>query len=509
MRATARLHHPVVNVDGSLSSHLVVSVTGDDVNRLRPALGLVFVIDRSGSMQEDRKLETVALSLSHLADYLGDDDLVGLVSFDTEVRIESDIVAATPEGLATFERATKALSPRGGTDLDSGLAAGIALANKMARRGAHRVVRVILLTDGQTNAGVCEPSRIVSRLESCASGVTVSTIGVGLDCNHDLLGLLAEKGKGSYGYVEVASLAPEVLGAEIGGLLNLDATSVEIRVRANDQYMSAEAALSTKTTCEGSELIVQIGHVVSGATKHVVFPVTLTSPKRPHARAVSVADVVVGGVVEDADVSIALKPKTHFVSEATQRDEELDEAVDLARLAAAQREAERLATRRDFAAAALVLGAVTYTSNSVRLLSESLQSSYRSQAEYQSTTVVRNSMRSMLSVDGGLIGSSADFDSLTSRTVGNYVSSAARSVAQETGAAVASTMKHPMVTVAGTSTLSGELTGGVESSRGPVSYTGGGAGNVTHACGVMLVDNDVESGNEVGGNTSEDSPSED
>ena len=487
MRATARLHHPVVNFDGPLSSHLVVSISGDDVNRLRPALGLVFVIDRSGSMSQDHKLETVALSLSHLADYLGAGDEIGLISFDTEVRVEAPGTAANASGLAGFHEAVGALRPRGGTDLDAGLAAGIAMANQMARRDSSRVVRVILLTDGQANAGVCEPAMIASRLESLSEGVSVSTIGVGLDCNHDLLGLVAERGRGSYGYVEAASLAPEVLGAEIGGLLNLDATSVVVEVGANKSYATIGEPLAVRSTQNASGgFLVNVGLVISGATKHLVFPVTLTPAKRPFARPVSVADVRVRGLVEDMEIAISLKPKTHFVTGETSRDGELDEAVDLARLAAAQREAERLASRRDFVGAASVLGSMTYTSNSVNLLNQSLASNYVSQDEYASGTVSRNSMRSMLSVDSELVGSSAAFDALASRTIGSYVSSAARDVAVETGAAVASSMRAT-VTVAGTNGPgSTKLTGGPGASKGPVALTGGGADTVSNSDGIVF-----------------------
>jgi len=494
MRATARLHHPVASFGGNASTHLVVSVTADEVQDNPTRLGLVFVIDRSGSMSQDRKLETVSASLAHLANYLGSGDEIALVSFDSEIKIECEPRSADEAGLAAFTAAVRGLSPRGSTDLDSGLATGIALANQMARADGSRAVRVIVLTDGQANEGICEPEQIASRLLGLAEGVSVSTIGVGLGCNHDLLGLVAERGLGSYGFVESASVAPEVLGAEIGGLLHLAASRVEVRVVPKPGYVVLEPALGVRSVlADDGSLRVVLGNLVSGVTRHLVFPVSLKAQKRANARPVTMAEVAVSGLVDEAQLSIALKPKVHFVAGEAVRDEELDEIVDLARLAAVQREAEQRAAAFDFGGARALLANSSYLSPSVAVLSENLLASYGSQAEYESGTVLRNSMSSMLSPSMNLVGSSAEFTALSSRTVGSFVSDKAREVATETAAAVSSAMKKGSST--GPVTVAGSQTPGAapDFAASPIFVTGRSGitvttGNSTSSTGAGLGD---------------------
>jgi|GEM_PF-2319117 len=451
MRATARLHHPTVPFDRTLPTHLVVSVTGDEGDRLRPSLGLVFVLDRSGSMVGD-KLQTVTSALRHLTNYLDDSDHLALVTFDDEVKVAFESSAATPQHLARFTSVLGDVVPGGTTNLDQAVTTGIALANEMARRAPERVVRVVVLTDGQANAGETSARVIAGRIESAGSNVSLSTIGVGYDCDHALLGQLAERGGGSYGFVESPSQAAEVLGAEIGGLVNLDAVRLALRVRAQDKYISLGAPLGVRGVDEQGTWLLELGNLVAGQTRHVVFPLTTHAAKRAFARPVTVADVEVRAVVEGEPVVIGLKPKVHFTaSDHPERDEALDEVVDLAVLGVAQRAAERLAERRDYQGAAKSLAGQVFFTASVSVLAQNTSENYSSQQKYASSTVNRTSMSSMLSVTSSLTGSSSEFDALVSRTIGSYLPDAARQVAMDTSAAVGPIPPNKFVTVAGQS----------------------------------------------------------
>jgi hypothetical protein len=445
MHASAKLHHSTVNLDGPTPSHLVVSVTGDEGDRLRPTLGLVFVIDQSGSMAWQNKHSTVTSSLRYLSTYLSDNDEVALVSFASSVKIELDTTRATKDGLARFESALCKLHAQGGTDLDKGLKVGIALANKIARDDVNRVVRVIVLTDGDATSGECNPSMIERRMDSASSSVSLSTIGVGSDCNHNLLGRLAERGSGSYGFVESPGQAAEVLGTEIGGLINLDASDVKVVVEARATYLSVSPALGvTCTTDSDGRIVVQLGNLVAGQTRNVVFPVTTCPPKHSFARPVTSADVTISGRVEDAATTIACKPKVHFATGLSIRDESLDETVDLAVLAVAQKAAEARAAHNDFAGASSILRSfadTTFTAG-VAVLGTGLEVSYQSAANYQADQGLRNSAGALLGAATDLVGSSQAFNSLVNRTVGDYSNDAARQVGLETARNVASASGH-------------------------------------------------------------------
>lgn len=442
MRINARLHHPVVHVGDTVPTHLVVEVEGEEGERLRPPLGLVLLLDRSGSMG-GTKHATVTAAIDHLVGYLSEDDVVGLVGFDDAVTVALDPrpVRFLHDGDGVLARALSDLRPRGSTDLDAGLQTALALANGIVRDHPGHVVRVVLLTDGRANVGVTDPATIAGRLASVSGAVSVSTIGVGVDCDHDLLGRLAREGRGSYGFVESPALAAEVLGTEIGGLVNLDAANVVVTLSPKEAYAAVGAPLAVEHAdqVEGSWRV-RLGHLVAGQTRRLVFPVTPVPPARAHARPVTVADVAVSALVEGAVVTLTAKPKTHFSAAATLRDEAVDEAVDLAILAEAVRQAESAAQRQDYNAVRQVFSqaeSITHTVG-VSALNRELAASYVNNDAYNSSGPDRAAFATVLSSNADSIGTSARVAATLARTttVGTATSALARAVGLETANAV-------------------------------------------------------------------------
>ena len=70
-------------------------------------------------------------------------------------------------------------------------------------RDPETVTRVLLLSDGLANRGVTDP-RAIRRLVRGArqGGVAISTLGVGVDYDEDLMQDIAENGGGRYSYIE-------------------------------------------------------------------------------------------------------------------------------------------------------------------------------------------------------------------------------------------------------------------------------------------------------------------
>jgi Mg-chelatase subunit ChlD len=208
---------------------LQIGFTTAEVNErtdLRP-LNLVFVIDKSGSMADSDKMSRVKDGLLTMVGKLRPDDVVSIVTFDTSAQV---LYPSRPIGDAdSLRRAIECIVPDGSTNLNSGLMLGYAEAKKHFRAGATN--RVILLTDGIANTGVVEPSIIAAESsEFNGQGIDLSTIGVGLDLNNDLLRTLARSGRGLYHFISDYKDINKVFVNEVQSLISSVAKNVLVSI---------------------------------------------------------------------------------------------------------------------------------------------------------------------------------------------------------------------------------------------------------------------------------------
>jgi hypothetical protein len=198
----------------------------DERSDLRP-LNLVFVIDKSGSMADDDKMSRVKDGLRTMVGRLRSNDIVSIVAFDTHAYVS---YMARPVGNGEELRfAIDCLAPGGATNIHSGLMLGYAEARKHFQTGATN--RVILLTDGIANQGVTNPDRIArNSARFNGQGVDLSTIGVGLDLNNDLLRTLARSGRGLYHFISDYKDIDKVFVNEVQSLISSVAKNVQVRI---------------------------------------------------------------------------------------------------------------------------------------------------------------------------------------------------------------------------------------------------------------------------------------
>ncbi|MCA1828346.1 MAG: VIT and VWA domain-containing protein [Myxococcales bacterium] len=179
---------------------------------------VVFVVDRSGSMQGP-KMASAARACALLLRTLGPRDRFTAIAFDNAVEwMPGGFVAADESGIGSGERWLRSIQARGGTELDEAMREAFVLTRSV---GEGRVPVVVVLTDGE----VGDESNVLRRLQKEVGEARVFTVGVDTAVNDGFLRRVAALGGGTSTFVEPGSRLEEALQAvsrEIGAPLITD-----------------------------------------------------------------------------------------------------------------------------------------------------------------------------------------------------------------------------------------------------------------------------------------------
>ena len=194
----------------------------------RKDVSLTFVIDVSGSMDMENRLELVKRSLELLVEQLRPADSVGIVVYGSEARVVLEPTSGEDKG--TILEAIYRLQPEGATNAEGGLRLGYEQANRAFKQGA--INRVILCSDGVANVGQTGPEAILEVIGGYASeGITMTSVGFGMGNYNDvLMEQLADKGDGFYAYVDTLAEAERLFVHGLTGTLQTIAMDAKVQV---------------------------------------------------------------------------------------------------------------------------------------------------------------------------------------------------------------------------------------------------------------------------------------
>ena len=197
---------------------------------------LTFVIDVSGSMDMESRLELVKRTLRLLVEELRPTDQVGIVVYANRAYtvLEHTSAAETNHILAAIDR----LRPEGSTYAEEGLVLGYQLAAAAFDPEASN--RVILCSDGVANVGRTGPDSILEQIrEYSDQGITLTTVGFGMGNYNDvLMEQLANNGDGQYAYVDTIDEAERLFVEDLTSTLQIIARDAKVQVDFNPQVVS-------------------------------------------------------------------------------------------------------------------------------------------------------------------------------------------------------------------------------------------------------------------------------
>jgi Ca-activated chloride channel homolog len=284
----ARLALPVMKGGEAQKNYLRVALQGcaPEPNQSRTPVNVAFVIDRSGSMSGERLAQAKAAAIMAVS-RLDHRDIASVVMFDDTADV---VMQAQPvHNSALFINAIQQIFARGSTAIHAGVLVG---ANEVRRyKEPKRLNRVILLSDGQANRGPSLPADF-SALGSALlrDGISVSTIGLGLGYNEDLMLALARAGDGNHAFAREPTDLIQIFNKEFDDVLASCAQTVSIDIELKPG-IKVVRALSRDATIDGNRAQFRMNQVYAATEHYVLMEIEADKDLKPGEQDIGIIKV--------------------------------------------------------------------------------------------------------------------------------------------------------------------------------------------------------------------------
>ncbi|WP_425452671.1 vWA domain-containing protein [Paracoccus lutimaris] len=250
----------------------------------RPPLNLVFLIDTSGSMEEQDKLPLLKQSLRLTLDQLRPEDQVAIVTYAGSA---GEVLAPTPASdKDKISAALDRLAAGGATAGAEGLELAYRTAAAMAGQG--EVSRILLATDGDFNVGIADPAELTDYIaRKRDQGTYLSVLGFGRGNLDDAtMQALAQNGNGQAAYIDTLQEARKVLVDQLSGALFPIAGDVKIQVEWNPAEVAEYRLIGYETRALAREDFsndkIDAGEIGAGHSATALYEIT--APGSPALR---------------------------------------------------------------------------------------------------------------------------------------------------------------------------------------------------------------------------------
>ena len=236
----------------------------------RPPANLAIVLDKSGSMKGEKIAQAIRGAVDAIS-LLGPNDIVSVITYDSTVNVLVPSTKLTdPESVI---KAIRGITADGNTALFAGVSKGAAEVRKFLDK--DRVNRVILLSDGLANVGPSSPGELGSLGSTLLKeNISVSTLGLGLGYNEDLMVQIASKSGGNHQFVEEATELADVFQREFNDVLSVVAQQVDVEITIPGGIRPVRV-LGNEADINGQRVITRLAQIYSRQVKFVVVEVEL------------------------------------------------------------------------------------------------------------------------------------------------------------------------------------------------------------------------------------------
>lgn len=373
MQPNVKLDRTLVAVEVGETVHVMLELVAPPAPVTeRAPIDVVAVIDRSGSMS-GQPLEAVIDATNLLVRLLGPNDRIAVVTFDDQVDM---VMSLARHDVGRAADILSRVHAGGSTNLSGGWLKGLEILSAHGRPEAMK--RVIVLTDGEANAGIVDRHQLAGLTGAArAQQVTTTMVGFGDGYDEQLLATMADAGGGNDYWCAGPDQATKVFADEFTGLASVVAQNISVEIRPTDATDGLLVLNEYPVTDVEGGMQVALGDAFGEERRRVVAMLHLKPTTE--IGSVHVADLVVrwAGVLGPVALHTVVVPVTvgaapGFDADRAGVDPEVTEEVNVLKIARARKEANEAASRGDHDTATTALESVRPLTMNARMTSRDL-----------------------------------------------------------------------------------------------------------------------------------------
>ncbi|MFK7845477.1 MAG: VWA domain-containing protein [Rhodothermales bacterium] len=315
------MSHPSLLGGTTQRTYIKVDLTGFKLDKetQKTPVNVALVLDKSGSMNGEKMMQAKAAAMEAV-DRLGDGDIVTIITYDNTAQVLLPATEVSDKRI--IRQKLQNLEAGGGTALYAGVVEG---ANQLREYlSENRVNRVILLSDGQANQGPETPEELGALGNSLIKdGISVSTIGLGLGYNEDLMVQLAMRSDGNHHFVEHPDLLAGMFNQEFGDVLSVVAQDVKVTIELEDGIRPI-SVMGRNAQIDGQIVEVSLNQVYSEQEKYIMLEVETSSEERSGEVEIAQVDLSYSNMLTQTTDHLRNAISANFTNSHAEVDENID-----------------------------------------------------------------------------------------------------------------------------------------------------------------------------------------
>jgi Ca-activated chloride channel family protein len=279
---------PYMQAGKKQKAFLKVSLKGFESPRetFRAPINAAVVLDKSGSMQGE-KIERAKQAAIMALSSLNSNDIISVVTYSDTVNVLVPANRVNDRADLTYQIGR--IRSQGRTALFAGVSKGAYEVRKYLDQ--NRVNRVILLSDGLANVGPSSASELGQLGASLGQdGMSVTTIGLGLGYNEDLMTRLAGYSDGNHAFAENASDLADIFRKEFNSAMSVVAKELHIIIRCNGDIRPIRV-MGRDAQIVGQTVRVDLNQLSSSQEKFIVLEVEVPEGRVGQSQKLASVDV--------------------------------------------------------------------------------------------------------------------------------------------------------------------------------------------------------------------------